>query len=287
VSDLLPAWSEPFHTGPPVAPLLGLDHPITREWAYGDRSGRGVAVAVVDSGIEAGHPLVGPVQRSVEVVRDDDSDDGVRFEEGPHDDLYGHGTTCAGIIRELAPEVELVSVRVLGANLKGNASAFAHGLDWCIDQGIDVVSLSLSTSNEDWFEAFHDLVDQAAFAGTLLVSAMNNERKTTIPSEFAGVFSVACAQGTDRELVWRNPDAPAEWGAAGIDVEVAWSGGATMTTSGNSFAAPVIAGHLARMVGAHPGITPWQARTVLAELAVNTTISIQPVVPSPTSAGQA
>jgi subtilisin family serine protease len=134
VSDLLPAWSEPFHTGPPVAPLLGLDHPITREWAYGDRSGRGVAVAVVDSGIEAGHPLVGPVQRSVEVVRDDESDDGVRFEEGPHDDLYGHDTACAGIIRELAPEVELVSVRVLGANLKGNASAFAHGLDWCIDQ---------------------------------------------------------------------------------------------------------------------------------------------------------
>ena len=60
---------------------------------------------------------------------------------------------------------------------------------------------------------------------------------------------------------------PAEWGAAGIDVDVPWSGGGTINASGNSFAAPVIAGHLARIVGAHPGITPWQARTVLAALA--------------------
>jgi subtilisin len=104
----------------------------------------------------------------------------------------------------------------------------------------------------------------------LLVSAMNNERKRSIPGEFAGVFSVACAPGTDTERFWFHPGGAAEWGAAGIDVEVAWSGGETITASGNSFAAPVIAGHLARIVGAHPGITPWQARTVLAALAQNT-----------------
>jgi subtilisin len=80
---------------------------------------------------------------------------------------------------------------------------------------------------------------------------------------------VACAPDTDRERILQNPAAPAEWGAAGIDVEVAWSGGGTITATGNSFAAPVIAGHLARLRGAHPAITPWQARTVLAELADN------------------
>jgi subtilisin len=69
--------------------------------------------------------------------------------------------------------------------------------------------------------------------------------------------------------VWCSPAAPAEWGAAGIDVEVAWKGGGTLTATGNSFAAPVVAGHLARIVAAHPGITPWQARTVLASLATN------------------
>jgi subtilisin len=271
VTYLLPAWSEPFHENVATAGL-GLEHPISRAWAYGDGSGRGVRVAVVDSGIEAGHPLVGDVAGGAVLTLDASAEHGVRVVEGPHDDLYGHGTACAGIIRSLAPEVDLLSVQVLGSNLKGNALTFAHGLQWCIDRGVDIVNLSLSTANENYFDRFHDLVDQAAFAGVLLVSAMNNERKTTIPSEFAGVFSVACSPDTDRERIQHNPAAPAEWGTAGINVEVAWTSGATMTATGNSFAAPVVAGHLARLRGAHPGITSWQARTVLAELADNRAI---------------
>ena len=156
---------------------------------------------------------------------------------------------------------------MLSSELRGSALAFAHGLDWCLEHDVRIVNLSLSTSNEDYAETFWDLVDQAAYRSVLLVSAMNNERKRSIPSEFAGVFSVACAPGTDREQVRFHGGGAAEWGAAGIDVEVPWSGGTTITASGNSFAAPVIAGHLARIVGAHPGITPWQARTVLAALA--------------------
>lgn len=273
MTDFLPAWSEPFHADPPLpAPPVASPAPMTRDWAYGDGSGRGVTVAILDSGIEDGHPLVGGVDRAVAVERDEhaeDGEDGVRFIDGPHDDLYGHGTACAGIIRTLAPEVRLVSVRVLASNLKGSAFAFAHGLEWCIDHDVDIVNLSLSTTNADYAETFYELLDRAAFGKMLLVSAMNNEPKRSIPSQYAGVFSVACGPGTDRERLWCNADGPAEWGAAGIDVEVPWSGGATISASGNSFAAPVIAGHLARIVGAHPGITPWQARTVLAGLAEN------------------
>jgi subtilisin len=270
VTDFLPAWSEPFHSDRlGSARQLGVPVPITRDWAYGDGTGAGVRVAVVDSGIEDGHPLVGRVDRAIAVERDAEADDGVRFVEEPHDDLYGHGTACAGIIRSLAPDVELISVRVLGPELKGSAFAFSHGLDWCIEHDVHVVNLSLSTANEDYAETFWDLLDQAAYRGVLLVSALNNEPKRSIPSEFAGVFSVACAPGTDRERFWFNPAGPAEWGTAGIDVEVAWSGGGTLSATGNSFAAPVIAGHLARILGAHPGMTPWQARTVLAALAQN------------------
>jgi subtilisin len=270
MSDLLPAWAEAFHgAGPGDAPHLHLPRRISRGWAYGNGRGTGVTVAVVDSGVEDGHPRVGKVQRFVSVVKDPTAEDGVRFDEGPHEDLYGHGTACAGIIRALAPDVELVSVRVLGGNLKGSALAFAHGLDWCIEHGVQVVNLSLSTSNEDYTEPFRDLVDQATYAGVFLVSAMNNERKRTIPSEFAGVFSVACTPGHDPERFACNPHGPAEWGAPGIDVDVAWNGGGNLVATGNSFAAPVIAGHLARLVGAHPGITPWQAKTVLAQLADN------------------
>jgi subtilisin len=273
IDDDLPAWSAPFHgDGPGAAPSLGLDHPITAAWAYGDRSGRGVRVAVLDSGIDASHPLVGGVAEYVTVVLDDDASDGVRFEWGEHEDLYGHGTACAAVIRGLAPQVELVSVRVLGANLKGSAQVFAHGLRWCLDHDVTIASLSLSTTNVRHAETFYALVDTATFRGTLLVAAMNNEHKRTIPSEFAGVFSVACGPGSDRERFWYNPAGPAEWGAPGVDVEVAWTRHQTIVGTGNSFAAPVIAGHLARIKSAHPSLTPWQARTVLAALAANAPI---------------
>lgn len=269
--SILPAWSEPFHRagGPGQSPSMAFPQAITRSWAYGDGTGKGVRVAVVDSGIDAEHPLVRGVQQYVAIDRDDSTESGVCFVPGPHTDLYGHGTACAAIIRDVAPAVELVSVRVLRNDLKGSAAAFAYGVEWCIEEGIDIINLSMSTASERWAETFWDLVDLATYRGVLLVAAMNNERKRAIPSELAGVFSVACAPGTDREQIWCNPEGPAEWGAAGIDVDVAWLNGATIRTTGNSFAAPIITGHLARILARHPGTRAWQAKTVLAELAVN------------------
>jgi len=228
-----------------------------------------VRVAVVDSGVDSEHPMVGRVDQYIAVDRDDSSETGISFVPGPHADLFGHGTACAAIIRQLAPDVELVSVRVLKEDLKGSAAAFADAVDWCIEQRVDIINLSMSTASERWADTFWELVDHATYRGVLLVAAMNNERKRTIPSELAGVFSVACGPGTDRERVWCNPAGPAEWGAAGIDVDVAWLNGATMRMTGNSFAAPVVAGHLARILATHPGTRPWQAKTVLAQLAEN------------------
>jgi subtilisin len=283
MTDIVPAWAEPFFDdGPGPAPSLAFPSPLTSAWAYGDGSGSGVRVGIIDSGIEDGHPLVGTVQQAIAV--EDSGTDEVVFVEGPHDDLYGHGTACAGLIRGLAPGVELISVRVLGPDLKGSAYTFAHGLDWCIEHGVNVVNLSLSTANEDYAETFYDLLDQATYRSMMVVSAMNNERKRSIPSEFAGVFSVACCEGGDQERFLCNPRAPAEWGAVGIDLEVPWCGGSTIVASGNSFAAAVITGHLARIVGAHPGITPWQAKTVLAALAANVDVSAKAT--SPTKAGK-
>ena len=116
VPDDLPAWAEPFHgEGPGAAPVLSLGGRVTPEWAYGDRSGRGVRVAVIDSGVDGSHPLVGGVAEYVAFALDPDAADGVRMDAGEHEDLYGHGTACAAVIRSLAPDVELVSVRVLGA----------------------------------------------------------------------------------------------------------------------------------------------------------------------------
>src|SRR5438067_4442071 len=107
----LPAWSLPAEAVDRIRVPAALPEQVTREWAWGGATGAGVRVCVLDSGIELDHPLVGTVQRSVAVTRDGDE---IRVADDAAGDLCGHGTACAGIIRSLAPDCELTSVRVLG-----------------------------------------------------------------------------------------------------------------------------------------------------------------------------
>jgi subtilisin len=265
-----PAWSWQFEAERlAAAPALPLPTPITAEWAWGGSTGAGVRVAVVDSGIDAAHPAVGRVAGGVALEYDPDAPDQVRATEGPHEDLFGHGTACAGIIRSLAPEAELYSVRVLGSRLSGKGVVFAAGLRWAIDNRMQVVNLSLSTGKREYFSTFHELVDEAYFANVMLVCAVNNVAGPSYPSQYAGVFSVAATEAADPLQFDYNPSPPVEFGAPGIDVEVPWLGGSTISATGNSFAAPRIAGHVARLLGRHPGLTPFQVKTVLLALASN------------------
>ena len=160
-------------------------------------------------------------------------------------------------------------MRVLGAGLTGRGRVFAAGLRWAIDNGMDVVNLSLSTRSRAHVEAFYELVDEAAFSNVMLVCAVNNVPAPSFPSQFAGVFSVAACDGRDPEHFLANPEPPVEFGAPGIDLEVAWSGGGTIVATGNSFAAPHISGLLARIIGSHRPITTSEAKTVLRALADN------------------
>src|ERR1700747_239669 len=104
---------------------------VTRDWAFGGATGAGVRVGVLDSGIELDHPLVGTVQRSVAVTKDGDE---IVVADDDAGDLCGHGTACAGIIRSLAPECELTSIRVLGAGYTGSAAVLLGGLEWAVNQ---------------------------------------------------------------------------------------------------------------------------------------------------------
>lgn len=225
-------------------------------------------VAVVDSGIDAGHPLVGGVDSAVAMSYDPEEEDGVRKVHGPHEDLFGHGTACAGIIRHVAPECRLHSIRVLGERLTGKGAVFAAGLEYAIERRLRVVNLSLSTGKEDYFGRFHELADRAYFAGIMLVCAVNNMAAPSYPSQYASVFSVAAHERHDPFGFDYNPEPPVELGAPGIDVTVAWKGG-TIVSTGNSFAAPHIAGLIALLLSKHPQLTPFQVKTVLHALADN------------------
>jgi subtilisin len=136
----LPAWSLPASAGDSIhLPSLWPGR-VNREWAFGDATGAGVRVCVLDSGIELDHPLIGPVQRSVAVTKEGDE---ITIADDDRGDLCGHGTACAGIIRLLAPECELASVRVLGAGYTGSAPVLLAGLEWAIAEGFDIVNMSL------------------------------------------------------------------------------------------------------------------------------------------------
>jgi subtilisin family serine protease len=266
-AESLPGWSVPFEDGVrrQLEPVLPLEK-ITAEWAWGDGTGEGVKVAVIDSGIDASHPAVGHVEGFVAI---DEGPDGIVFEEGPHEDLFGHGTACAGVIRAIAPDCELYSVRVLGKALLGRGAVMIAGLRWAIENGMNVCNLSLTTTKKEFFGILHELVDQAYFRNIMLVTAANNIPVPSFPAVFSSVISVASHDKEDPYVYYYNPEPPVEFGAYGVDVRVAWTDGGWITSTGNSFATPHISGIVARILGKHPDLTAFQMKAVLLALAAN------------------
>lgn len=260
----LPAWSGPFVGDrraelERIVPLVGLD----REAAFGGVDGTGVTVAIIDSGVERDHPAVGG--KLVASVRVEPGDDEPVVLDDPDGlDVVGHGTACAGIIHALAPGADIISIRVLGPDNRGKGTIFAAGLEWAIAHGASVVNLSLSSKSDALFGTFHELADEAYFANVLLVSAANNVPGASYPSLFASVVSVAAHDVADPWTWFYNPHPPVEFGACGLDVEVAWKDGDRIVATGNSFAAPHIAGIAALIRARHPGATPFEVKAILA-----------------------
>jgi len=260
--SITPAWSGAFDRGALEA-VVALPVDQVREWAFGSSTGAGVKVAVVDSGVDGEHPRVGGIHGGVAFELDPAADLGYVEREGPHEDLVGHGTACAAIIRSIAPEAEIYSVRVLGANLKGRGALLHAGVQWSVERGMDVANLSLSSKSAALFAPLHEAADQAYFSGTVLVCAANNMPGPTYPSQYASVVSVASRPGADELALAYNAHPPVEFGARGIDVDVAWTGQGSITATGNSFAAPHVTGMVALMRGKHPWLTPFQVKAVL------------------------
>jgi subtilisin len=269
---ILPAYSQPFLAE--AIQELASSGPlaeITPDWAWGESTGRGVKVSIVDTGIEYDHAaLGGQVCGGVIIDWDESTEDKLVYlpDEKPID-VAGHGTGCAGIIHQIAPQAELYSVRVLGTNMKGRAYQFAAGIDWSVENKMDVVNLSLTTAKEEYYALFHSLTDEAYFKGIPLVCAASNLDEPSFPTLYSAVFSVASHAGKDPFTYYYNPTPPVEFGAPGIDLKVAWKDHSYVISSGNSFAAPHIAGIIALIRGKHPELTPFQIKSVLWACAKN------------------
>src|SRR5512133_4318957 len=237
---LLPAWSLSAGTAESLA--LPTDWPgrVTREWAWGDSTGKGVRVCILDSGIDADHPMVGEIEGAVAV--DVGEGEEVNVVEDSEGDLAGHGTACAGLVRSIAPDCSLFSVRVLGAGFTGSGTALLGGLRWAVEQGFDVINMSLSTTKSRFAGVLHEVADAAYFKRTILVASAHNMPVESYPWRFSSVISVGSHTEADAMRLYYNPSPPVEFFARGVDVELAWTGGSTITASGNSFATPHLSG---------------------------------------------
>jgi subtilisin len=263
----LPAWSLPRD----AAERIAIDNPLPQrvdpEWAFGGSSGKGVKVCILDSGVEAGHPLVGAIASAVAITIDENGQpQAVPDEEG---DLCGHGTACAGVVRSIAPEAELHSVRVLGSGFTGSGRVLLEGLRWAVEQGYDVINMSLSTTKQKFATLLHELADTAYFRRTILVASAHNMPVESYPWRFSSVISVGSHEQEDPFAFYYNPAPPVEFFARGVDVEVAWAGGGRLVCTGNSFATPHIAGIAALTLSKHPELTPFQLKSVLYLTASN------------------
>jgi subtilisin family serine protease len=265
--ETLPAWSLPAAASAEIG--IGVEWPerVTREWALGGSTGAGIRVCILDSGVQPDHRLVGEVEGAVALRKTDEGE--IVVEEDTEGDLAGHGTACAGIVRSLAPDCRLFSVRVLGAGFKGSGAVLLEGLRWAIGQGFDVINMSLSTTKKQFSGLLHELADSAYFRRTVLVASAHNMPVESYPWRFSSVISVGSHEERDPLTFFYNPSPPVEFFARGVNVEVAWIGNATVRSSGNSFATPHMSGICSLILAKHPELTPFQLKSVLYLIASN------------------
>jgi subtilisin len=257
------------HLGPGIDDIrIDIDRRgrVTREWAWGGATGAGIRVCIVDSGIEGGHPQIGAVASAHAVVQSDGVPQVVAAEPT---DAYGHGTACASIVRRVAPECRIHSLRVLGPNGGGSGGALRAGLAWAIAQGFEVINLSLSTASPQFNQSLRELADEAYFRRSVIIASAHNSRVESFPWRFSSVISVGSHGEDDPALVLYNPAPPVEFFARGQGVPVAGLGGTATRNTGNSFATPHITGLSALILSKHPGLTTFELKTVLYLTAAN------------------
>ena len=263
----LPAWSLPRDAVDGIALPAEWPEHVTREWAWGGSTGKGARVCILDSGVEAAHPMVGLLESAVVITLGENEQ--VLAQEDTEGDVSGHGTACAGIVRSLAPECSLSSVRVLGASFTGSGAVLLAGLRYAVEQGFDVINMSLSTTKKPFAAVLHELADSAYFRRTVLVASAHNMPVESYPWRFSSVISVGSHEEPDPFAFFANPSPPVEFFGRGVNVEVPWLGGRSLTASGNSFATPHIAAICALILSKHPELTPFQLKNVLYLTATN------------------
>lgn len=228
-------------------------------------TGKGVRVAVIDSGVDGEHPFfAGKIASHHDVIADYS---GAHCEVAPPTDSIGHGTATAGIILQIAPECELHTIKVIGEDLHGTAEQLIAALGFAVDGTFDIINMSLGTTSSAHAPELQGLTDRAFHEGRIIVAAANNFGQAAYPANFSSVIGVNLEGFEEVELLRYDWGAVIELVARGVYVEAPAMGGGTQLYTGTSFACPHVSGLLARILSRYPALSVFEARFVLSLLA--------------------
>lgn len=160
--------------------------------------GRGVCVAVIDSGVHANHPHVQGVAGGVAI-------DAGGLVSSDYTDRIGHGTAVMAAVKEKAPFADCYAVRIFDTRLTASASTLVAAIDWAVAARVHIINLSLGSPNPEHAPLFEAAVARATAAGVTLVAARDDEGVSFYPGSLPGVVGVRadweCARehyGVDR-----------------------------------------------------------------------------------------
>jgi subtilisin len=210
-------------------------------------NGTGVKVAILDTGIDYNHAdLKDNYKGGYNIVSNNTN---------PMDDNTGllinsHGTRMAGIIGAekndfgvvgVAPNTSLYAVKVLDGSGFGNTSWLISGIQWAIDNKMNVVSISIEGP---FSQALQDACDAAYNSGILLVATAGNTYggNVTYPAGYNSVIAVTATDFADRKAIFSPIDPKIELSAPGVNINSTTIGGGYGIDSGTSMAAPHVTG---------------------------------------------
>lgn len=231
--------------------------------------GRGVHIAILDSGVEWSHPALEGACVGHDIVLRQDAGRLVS-EPGAGQDVFGHGTAVAGILHSLAPEAQISSFRVLDDTNHARSEIICEGARLALDLGCHILNCSFGARLRNQVLMFKDWTDRAYLQHAHVVAACNNDdfRRPEWPGDFTSVFTVNMHPDIPEDVLCRNhPGALVEFAALGVNVRLPWKNGAWVTNTGSSFAAPRVSALLARLLSEYPGLYPWEAKALMLRAA--------------------
>ncbi len=236
-------------------------------------TGKGVAVAVIDSGIDASDPRLAGVEIEGWSIQLNATGHAILASEC-HDE-NGHGTNIAAAITKTAPHVKLVAVKIMDARLRTSADLMAAGIETAYRHGSRIINLSLGTPNMGKALLLRDCCAMAVESGSMVLAAAHPKGERAYPADLPETVGVASHPDCPLEKFYyfsphRFPRT--EWGNLTDKFlthgRQQLDGGRSGAFKGTGMATAYLAGRAACLAEALPDASPAELIEVLSQLAL-------------------